>query len=202
MKILGSNLHTSFGDCWKIVSLACNLSERGETSIAVGNASQRVQTLFKEISAVLDGGDKISIFDRCDCHVNINQFIPTVKTKFRWQKGTSHRRICYQFDGAYRSELKNPPVAHIDLFKAKLGSVEAICLGKHLSVSECVRHASTSDCFVGVDSGMAQLCYSVGVPVYLLRYKQEQATIDAWHGDKPTRICLDIEEFLEIWNSW
>lgn len=194
MIVIGSGLNTHFGDLWKMASV-------GVTSkIHVGNLNQRVQETLQSILNQMEGGEAVRVFNFFNTQMRTTKHPPTVPTKVRWIN-RRHHRICYQFDGRYLGHLKNPPPQDIELFLREPLGVQAVQLGKHLSIEESIEYAANSDCFVGVDSGMAQLCYSVGVPVYLVRYNQLQNMIDYWHGSRPKKILQTLPEFIGLWSQ-
>jgi hypothetical protein len=69
-------------------------------------------------------------------------------------------------------------------------------LGKHLSLRQCAEVAAESDLFFGVDSGMLQLCYAIGVPAFLISYLMSRLVLFAWHGNRHAVYCTDTADFL------
>jgi tetratricopeptide (TPR) repeat protein len=117
----------------------------------------------------------------------------------RWQPG-KYNRIAYQFDGNWNAFEKNSTkeeVAEFLQFCEKTG-IEAVRLGNHLTLKQCAEIAAQSDFFVGVCSGMAQLCYSVGVPVYIIRNNQGLKSLKHWHRFKPKRIYHTLKSFVRF----
>jgi hypothetical protein len=125
-------------------------------------------------------------------------FYPLVPTRLRWQgwKDGLHRRIAYQLDGTSHAGQKNPTPAESAEVLRCTPSFDCVSLGKHLSVRQCVEALSVSDLFVGVDSGMMQLAYAVGVPVFLLRGRMDPFVLFKWHGGHHAVHCTDAADFV------
>jgi hypothetical protein len=43
---------------------------------------------------------------------------------------------------------------------------------------------------------MIQLCYAVGVPVFLISYQMDPLVLFAWHGSRHAVHCSDTADFL------
>jgi hypothetical protein len=168
------------------------------------------ETLAREILDVLDVAwrlplvtdtpvDQVYIPDRWPWH-----FHPLVPTRPRWRgslQGPFHR-ITYQWDARSWPGLKNPsPEDSTCLLRFATG-YEMVQLGKHLTVRECVEAAANSDLFVGVDSGMMQLCYAVGVPVFLLTYTMDSLVLFKWHGGHHAIHCAAALDFVVKAKQW
>lgn len=123
---------------------------------------------------------------------------PHVPTQTRWRgwTGPGPWRIAYQLDGEWEGDKKNAPPADLATLLSVAAGGELVRLGKPLSVRECMEAAAACDLFFGVDSGMAQLCYAVGVPVFLVVYRQDPIVIFAFHGDKHAIHCEDTADFI------
>jgi hypothetical protein len=78
---------------------------------------------------------------------------------------------------------------------------EPVRLGIPLDPHGSVLAASQCSFFVGVCSGMAQLCYSVGIPSVILRYKQTRVEMKRWHTGKAVGISLGLEHFRQVFLS-
>jgi hypothetical protein len=122
--------------------------------------------------------------------------IAPVPTRVRWQGWGREPfwRIAYQFDGNVLGSQKNPPPNELERLLSIAPGYEMVRLGAHLSVQECVEVAARSDLFIGVDSGMIQLCYSVGVPVMIVRYSQSPWVLFDRHGRRQAIHCDNTEE--------
>jgi hypothetical protein len=123
---------------------------------------------------------------------------PQVPTRVRWRGWDHglHRRLVYQLDGRWAAGDKNPPPEDVAKLLGWTPGFELVRLGAPLSVRECALAAAASDLFFGVDSGMIQLCYAVGVPVFLIAYRTNRQVLFAWHGTRHAVHCADTAEFL------
>jgi hypothetical protein len=124
---------------------------------------------------------------------------PYFPTKLRWSSARRHHYVCYQFDGISSGSEKNLDRRSEDLLLNVLNNsmsapFELVRLGKHLSVAQCVRVATESAFFVGVDSGMSHLCHSVGLPMFLIENKLPVITC---HRGKAYIPCKGAEDFLK-----
>ncbi len=122
----------------------------------------------------------------------------TIASRIRWRgwgRGL-HRRIVYQLDGVSHADEKNPPPGDVARLLEVAPGFDMVPLGKHLSLCQCAQLAAESDLFVGVDSGMLQLCYAVGVPVFLIGYRMSELHKMKWHGDRHAVYCADTTDFL------
>jgi hypothetical protein len=122
----------------------------------------------------------------------------TIAARIRWRGwgGGLHRRIAYQLDGVSNAEDKNPLPEEVSRLLTFAPGFEMVPLGKHLSLRHCAEVAAESDLFFGVDSGMIQLCYAVGVPVFLIGYRMSFLHLFKWHGDRHAVHCEDTTDFL------
>jgi hypothetical protein len=123
---------------------------------------------------------------------------PHVPTRVRWRGWTRGRckGIAYQLDGDWAGDKKNPPAQDFPRLLSLAAEGQLVRLGKPLTVQECVEAAAACDLFFGVDSGMAQLCYAVGLPVFLIGYQQDPLVLFSWHGDKHAIHCDDTADLL------
>lgn len=123
---------------------------------------------------------------------------PCPRTKIRWKgwDGRRFRRIAYQVEGGYKGVDKNPRPVDLPLLRSFVSGYRWISLGKHMSVRECIEEASTCDFFFGIDSGMQQMCYAIGLPVFLLTYRQDPFILFSWHGDRHAIHCRDTGDFI------
>ncbi|MCK4518053.1 hypothetical protein KAT92_04710, partial [Candidatus Babeliales bacterium] len=85
-----------------------------------------------------------------------------------WKK-TNSNIITYQFDAFSFSNLKAPSSTDLNYLYEAAQGYQFLRLGKHLSITKNLERLAKSACFIGIDSGISQLAYSVGVPVFLMR---------------------------------
>jgi hypothetical protein len=206
-----------FGDVWKSVQYAQYVARTHSTAVRLypywhgwpgANFSPTPladkRCLIEEILTVLDNPrpvacvsevsreNQVCLLERWPMH------FPQLRTRRRWDGWSAGeaRRITYQFDGAWEGQRKNPPPEDVARLLAVAPGCEYVRLGKPLPVRACVEAAATSDAFIGVDSGMAQLCYCVGVPVLLVSYEQDSLVLFAWHGSRHALYCADTDDLL------
>jgi glycosyltransferase involved in cell wall biosynthesis len=209
-------LDVGFGDIWKSVQYACYVQRSHRLQVrlypywhAWGKPNYSVTPLFdgsrqvREILEALDAPPIQIVEDTAPDEVTpIDRREPfhfsCAATRVRWCRSDSglHRRFVYQFDGGWQRERKAPPARDIPRLLGVAPGFETIRLGKHLSVDECVAAAARSDFFLGIDSGMAQLCYAVGVPVFLISYRQKTEVIMNFHGDQSGIHCATTADCL------
>jgi hypothetical protein len=160
--------------------------------------------LAREIEEVLDVWPPLEIatdipLDEVRCLLGRwPMHFPQVPTRVRWRGWVNglHRRLAYQLDGCWSAGDKNPPPEDLPRLLAWAPGFELVRLGERLSVRECVAAAAASDLCFGVDSGMLQLCYAVGVPVFLIGYRMGPEVLFAWHGHRHAVHCADTADFL------
>jgi hypothetical protein len=92
-------------------------------------------------------------------------------TKWLWKKREKSKILCYQFDAmSCRQEIRRPTDEEILDFQNKatdLGwSLEN--LGNQRPLKESVRLAAKCHAFVGVVSGLMEVCTSIGVPMHVV----------------------------------
>lgn len=206
MKLYNFYHFHGFGDCWRSACMALLESEQQNDKVGLCTVTSEGDRLLllQEIINELDSKGRVILLQDSKFlgeHLQVNQNVPVIPTKIRWNKGV-YNRIAYQFDGKYNGRYKNPPKEHIDLFfrYAKDNGIEVVNIGEsggRLNIRQYIEIVSKCDLFVGVCSGMAQLCYSVGIPVVILRYNQFQDAMDLWHGNNPYGIFKNIPDLLD-----
>jgi hypothetical protein len=122
--------------------------------------------------------------------------LPTRLTWRGWTVG-SRRRIAFQMESAEAPE-SSVPAAERARILAPLPSCEFVRVDPADGVARCLEAVAHCDLFIGIDSGMAQLCYAAGVPVFLLHAPQnepdEQLTFLNRHGNEPAILCRNGTE--------
>jgi len=206
-----------FGDVWRSVQYASWVQETYGVRVLLytlwhgipkvdyseGPLSDR-EGLIREILPLLDTKARLGLvrkqpaknyFSLCGVYPF---WVPKVPTRLRWQawRQRRYKRITYQLDGSSTATHKNPPPNDLRRLLSFAPEYEFVRLGRHKSVRSCIEAAANSDLFVGVDSGMTQLCYAVGVPVFLLRYHQEDEILAVWHGQNHAIHCADAGDFI------
>lgn len=206
-----------FGDIWRSVQYACWVQATRKCKVSLYTNWHGIpnvdysetplsnkEALIREILPVLDTSGQVELvheapaenyFSLCGVYPF---YVPNVPTKLRWQgaPGKRFNRIAYQLDGASWASKKNPPQEEIPALLNFAPGFEFVRLGKHLSVQACLEAAAHSDLFIGVDSGMMQLCYAAGVPAFLIRYAQDTDVLDVWHGRRSAIQCKNTFDLL------
>jgi len=206
-----------FGDVWKSVQFAHYVRRTQKIAVrlyarwhgwpgedfSARPLVDRVE-LAREIEEVLDVSTPLEIvtgipLEEVTCLLGRwPMHFPQVPTRVRWRGWAHglHRRLAYQLDGRWAAGDKNPPPEDVQRLLGWAPGFELVRFGEPLSVRECVEAAAESDLFFGVDSGMLQLCYAVGVPVFLIGYRMSHLVLFAWHGDRHAVHCTDTADFL------
>jgi hypothetical protein len=191
----------SFGDQWATINYYLNMSLMKGQRIRVASLFHGVnlQRLHKEILDVLDSSGAVEL-TLSEPTVGVDGYnvwsSPYFHTKKRWERRQKHKYICMQFDSKSSPAANPTPEEELMIrtfLKERCHGVEAITLGKHLSIHECVDIAADSILFVGVDSGMSHLCHSVGVPIFLLEYGLPTITT---HAGKAHVLCKGFQDFV------
>jgi hypothetical protein len=206
---LGDALKTVFYACWARDTFGVDVSLypnwhgfRGKDFTP--ETRFRKESLVREILDLLDltrplpvvtdaAIDEVFVPDQQPWH-----FPLTIAARVRWRGWgrTLHRRVVYQLDGVSRAGEKNPLPGDLPRLLEFAPGFEMVPVGKHLSLRQCADAAAASDLFFGVDSGMLQLCYAVGVPVFLIGYRMSPEVLFAWHGDRHAVYCADTADFV------
>ncbi len=164
----------------------------------------RKEPLMREVLELFDLSSRFPVVSEVPIEAvyvpdhNLWHFPLLTSAKVRWQGWGNglHRRIAYQLDGVSEAALKNPPPGELARLLKVAPGFEMVRLGKHLSLRQCAEAAAASDLFFGVDSGMLQLCYAVGVPVFLISYQVPPYLIFKWHGDRHAVWCRNTDDFV------
>jgi hypothetical protein len=206
-----------FGDVWKSVQFAHYVRRTQKIAVrlyarwhgwpgedfSARPLVDRVE-LAREIEGVLDVSTPLEIvtgipLEEVTCLLGRwPMHFPEVPTRVRWRGWAHglHRRLAYQLDGRWEAGDKNPPPGDVQRLLGWAPGFELVRLGEPLSVRECVEAAAESDLFFGVDSGMLQLCYAIGVPAFLIGYLMSRMVLFAWHGNRHAVYCADTADFL------
>jgi hypothetical protein len=94
-------------------------------------------------------------------------------------------------------ELEKIFLNFISFQNLKINSV-----GEHVGIENSINKIAESNIFIGIDSGMAHIGSSVGIPVYLYDFKQnEDIYLDQFHKNKNIRKFKTFEDILNIFNQ-
>lgn len=204
-RIVSCYYHYRLGDLWRLVSYALRMSESQActTGICPHSPAGDRSEIIRDILRVLDSkGHVVLCPDRAGVYVDVNAWQASLPTRRQWQAGP-FRRLAYQFDGITFAEEKNPPARDIEEILAfcRDSGTDTVRLGKHLGIERCIEELLRCDFFVGCASGLAELCYSVGIPVYILQYRLSDQLIQCWQGGKARRVFQNADALLAAWPS-
>lgn len=124
--------------------------------------------------------------------------LPARQTWSGWSTG-GRRRLAWQPASEFAEEAA-PPAQLLGTLQAALPECEFVLLDPAAGVAACVGVAASCDVFVGGDNGLVQLCYAVGVPVFLL-----PSVSDDWeafaaflerHDNQPVQLSTELPEML------
>lgn len=218
LPVLGQSLHcalfspsTAFGDMWRICSQLCRASSFGWSCsidpVSIDTKSCPVDwpcnrqpgvdhsIFIRDILDHLVGGDAVEI--RRDLshnvHVEVNVFAPAWPCRDRWIAGEGW--IPYQFDGFGDAVLKCPVADHVTawLSRVRESDLQPFDCGSMRPLSESAIVMQRCQRYVGCDSGLVQMAYSIGCPVDLVIYAQRRRALRNWHGPQPSRVLRTLD---------
>ncbi|MCY3022202.1 MAG: hypothetical protein NTW87_24590 [Planctomycetota bacterium] len=143
--------------------------------------------------------------DCCPLQLDINKWVETVPTRTRWQGDKRVKTVAYQFDGRFAGDIKNPPSTDQQWFleEMKKRGYKLISLENRTGAKDPVSDASKAGFFVGCCSGASQICYSVGIPVFIVKYELDEWSLEAWHGRKVVAMPKNLRDFINHYlDSW
>jgi hypothetical protein len=205
-------IYSHLGDCWWFMNHIMGLPHQ-EDPIYICDTAEYLNipigNRLKEIIPLLENPNfnRIEIIEPCGQRVPVHREWDTlepVSTKVKWL-GIDSKRICYQFDGQFRAETKNPPVPELELILASLSNAgfTLVKLGSEITLEQCVKELAVASYFIGCHSGMAHLAVSVGTPSVLYVPEAARFSEGHWMGDMFSRFAPRIklaktaEELLE-----
>jgi len=144
---------------------------------------------------------------------------PIVSTKIKYKpkdKNTISLQLASLFfdkqKGIYTSrknsaqnEYRNIP--YLDLEKIFLNfisfpNLKLNSVGEHIGILNSINKIAESNIFIGIDSGMAHVASSIGIPVYLYDFKQnEDIYLDQFHKNKNIKKFKTFEDILNIFDE-
>lgn len=141
---------SNLGDVWLYFNILLSFLKSGarrvKTAVVAANGLS-VESKLLEMQDLFEHGTKILLVqDMGQTKVHNWRRIldfpqPYLPTLVLWQD-CPKRRICYQFDGAWKKEIKNPPPEEEAVLTSWLPGFEYVRLGGHLTLRECVEIAS------------------------------------------------------------
>lgn len=206
-----------FGDCWAAASYLLTISTQVGKPTRVAQLDDRIRQILPHLDSagslveVPEGIDILiaSSFD-AEHFSDINNYYPKrvlewavplgvqyCMTTKRWECNASGK-VCCQL---YPRRLGDTSCAngHVKLFMEALHSrgYRVIEIGAEIGLAQSIEEASTSEYFVGVDSGMSHVAHSVGLPVHIIRNRLPRHHLYTTHRGKRYSSYRDIPDFLD-----
>ena len=181
------NMYWHLGDCWFFCNAIMHMPPQNGPIYVSAKAQEFNTDIRKNIEDILPllenkHNHKIEIVEpdtgALEAFHKNWQVMQPVPTKLNWL-GLKTDRICYQFDGVWKGDLKNPSKADLEFIFAGLKDYKLIKLGLPMTLAKIVTELAASTLFIGADSGMAHVAASVGIPsiVYLPEAVKEWKTL-------------------------
>jgi len=189
--------HYHLGDLWVGASWLCEHA-RGHGSVSLceetwetehwgsANGDQMIGDLVRRMLALLRGGGAVSVIPG---HRETDLRIPgdgwdaaICRTRTQWNP--TGGSIAYQLAGSrYRARLKNLPDMARERIVERIREMgyRGVEVGLPLTLEESVEEIAKADLFIGIDSGMTHVAYSVGAPVALLKNKVPWSMLECHH---------------------
>lgn len=119
------------------------------------------------------------------CEAFDTEYLPT---KLRWNDEKS-RIICYQFDPGSKPMSKSCDLNSISILFQELEYTRRyrlVDLGHRCPLQAAVHLLSIAEAFIGVESGLAHVAYSVGTPAFVLtNWAPPHWALGCCHKNKP-----------------
>lgn len=126
--------------------------------------------------------------------IDVSRFVDKYNLSRIWNYKNT-RKVCVQFSviNRYNEEklFKNDEIKHLKSW-FKENNISYTEIGLPLTIRQILNVIEESDLFIGIDSGMAHLCLTTGIPVYLKDY----SNIDKWFPNKPIN-KINIRDFID-----
>ena len=212
MKVYHVSWHTHLGDVWRAVSMLFMKSEQSGESVGFQyqypwfsetvpacSIEHYVRAIIPEMDSP---GTVVPVASSSDAiYMDTNAWVPSVPTKLRWNGDplTGRKLVCC-FGGVAHAKRKLPPPGEADWFldQVKKLGFDAYNINGTESLHDLVVRMAASDLFIGACSGPAQIAYSVGIPVCIMKYHQGSHLLDIWHGPKPMLIAHTLKELIRL----
>lgn len=192
------------GDCWAMLNYCYGVAERTQTKVKLSkfnNTSKRLGPITEAIAAFLH--DKEPLIELTDAYPNhlihysgIFQAKP-VPTTPSWQNLNS-KMVIYQFDGNSWGHLKNPTPSEIDAWKTRMADrgYTLINVGNFTPLDKAICCAASAEYFVGVVSGMVEVCYSTGVPIKIVVNNMPKDVFEPLYYKRPFEYYSSLNELV------
>lgn len=194
-------LNDHFGDTWRVLGAALIHSTENNCIVGINFQSERAKKDAPIILAELDSPGSIEfVNDKPTRWIDVNKWVPSVPTKKKWCGDKAVKKIAYQFDGIFRGDLKNPPIEHQEWFfeYMKNQGYELLSMEGKNGTKEPIDIAAQVSCFVGCCSGASQICYSVGTPAFIFRYRLDTNLFFNWHKNKATATDETLQQIVKV----
>jgi hypothetical protein len=192
-----------FGDCWAAASF---LAAQARTRrVLVSKIDPRVMEIiqFLELSGSIEEVDALAdtvimspeyeeVFHAREGY-RPKQIVPWrtlfalkyVETRVKWKPRSSN--VVYQLMSSQHRTSCDPTA--INAFRECVDSLNrtATPIGLPMSLASIILETSRSSLFVGIDSGMAHLCHSIGIPMVLIRNQLPIGYLQVTHAGKKFR---------------
>jgi hypothetical protein len=208
------------GDRWAHLNRIIKLSKDGNGYIYFDNKNEdEINKLYK-LWNLINTDVKLNIIYKQ--HVNIPQAdgvvefpFPYYQTKKQWVSDSKKEYdICFQIktnqESAEWLPIKNFTQKNLDDFKSKIAKkYKIIELGadKNLPIEEEIDIMLKSKVFVGISSGLTHIAHSVGIPVFLKKFENDDDNvvdpeigwvrfIENFHAGKHFSLFSSIDELI------
>ena len=198
MRILRPH-HHHLGNLWSFLSTCLAMSARDKAPVYVSRHYFAVdvwQTMAEILQVMHCPGAGVFMLDEpANDTIPDDWNYPIIPTRMRWWPRPLTKVVCYQLNGRTHPHKTDPPPD--DLSKL-LGlwlpdGWSLMPLGLPLTIEEDVFRLANAACFLGVDSGISHIAYSVGCPVFLLEY---QEPLEGAHKQKPFIRCRGADDAI------
>ena len=164
------------GDTWATVSYLLRESERTERPVKVhrysgthdqSNLILRIARSSRHRDGSLIVTDESPSMFPATADVWNSRLLPT---KRRWNPDPKVKIIGYQFDGASRPSLQNPPSTDLQRLLGWAPDYQFIKLGKPMTLEAIALTLVQCHMYLGICSGISYLAHSVRVPSVIIEY--------------------------------
>ena len=202
----------TLGDTWRAIGMLFNMSEKLHEPVGLlYNCPRYSSTLgpfsiehyVRDIIPEIRSKGTVVPLAKCPkaVRVSVDDYVPSVPTKLHWKGPTPEgNKIVCHFEGKTSAKLKCPLPDEVYRFQQEMRrmnfNVYLIRGGE--SIHELIERMADSDMYFGTCSGPAQIAYSVGIPVCIVKYKRYQSQLDIWHGPKPVAYVSTLTEMIEL----
>lgn len=201
-------IHGGFGDSWMCVNHLLRKSEDvGKpvllSSVGEGWRSEKA-SLYMRLARCLMTTGQINVVERT--HTKELEYLepfgsPYFPTKYRWND-TPSNIISYQFDGVWNATNKNMTTdEENDVLRCChcLG-LRTVNVGGKTTIEYKIDVMSAARFHVGVESGMAHVAISVGVPCYIILNKVPYERVECLYRNRGSvpKFVQSARDFISL----